>query len=120
MNELHFEERYLKPYAEPVSIAELKLDEVYFSVQYYDDEMRFPVVETLVFIGQNMKPEDSGRVYFQDLESYFAGVRYDTSTKDDGAVFYAQQEKHLNHIFHYENALNELLRCSLRRQKGNG
>jgi hypothetical protein len=120
MNELHFEGRFLKPYAEPVSLAELELDEVYFSVQYFDDEMRPPVVETLVFIGQNLEPEDEGRVYFQDLESYLAGVRYDTSSQDDDAVFYAQQEKHLNHIFQYENALNELLKCSLRRQKGDG
>jgi hypothetical protein len=74
----------------------------------------------LVFVGQNLEPEDNGRVYFQDLESFSAGVRHDTSTEDDGAVFYAQQEKHLNHIFQYENALNELLRCSLRRQKRNG
>lgn len=119
MNELHFEERYLKPYAEPVSLAELKVGEVYFSVRYFDDEMQFPVIETLIFVGQNLGPEDEGRVYFQDLESYYEGIRYETSTQDDGAVFYAQQGKQLNHIFQYENALNELLRCSLRRQKGN-
>ena len=117
MDKLHFEERYLKPYAEPVSLVELKVGEVYFSVQYPDNEMRFPVVKTMVFIGPNLEPEDSDRVYFQDLESFSAGVRYDTSTEDDGAVFYAQQEKYLNHIFQYENALNELLKCSLRRQR---
>src|SRR5258708_37520781 len=109
MDELHFEERYLKPYAEPVSLVELKVGDVYFSVQYFEDEMRFPVVETLIFVGLNLEPEDDGRVYFQDVESYFAGVRYDTSIKDDSAVFYAQEEKYLNHIFQYENALNELL-----------
>jgi hypothetical protein len=109
MDEIHFGRRYLKPYAEPVSLSELKAGDVYFSVLYYDDEMRFPVVETLVFIGQNLEPEDNSRVYFEDLESYFAGVRYDTSTQEDGAVFYAQEEKYLNHIFEYENALTNSL-----------
>jgi hypothetical protein len=74
-------------------------------------------VETLVFIGRNLDPDDKGRLHFQDLESYAAGIRRDTSDESERATFYAQEEKHLNHIFKYEHALNELLRCSLRRQE---
>jgi hypothetical protein len=36
---------------------------------------------------------------------------------DDGATFTSQAPEHLNHIFQYENALNELLKCSLRVRK---
>jgi hypothetical protein len=115
---LHFQERSLKPYAEPVSIGELKEGEVYFTIQFAgsDRDGLFPIMETLVFVGSNLDEDDvDRRVYFQDIESYQAGVRYRTSTADDGAVFYAQDPQYLNHIFEYENALNELLKCSLRR-----
>jgi hypothetical protein len=75
-------------------------------------------METLVFVGLNLDEQDvERRVYFQDYESYQAGVRYETASADDGATFYSQVPEHLNHIFQYENALNELLKCSLRRRK---
>lgn len=120
MQSLHFEERILKPYAEPLSIDELEEGGVYFTIQYSgpDRDGLFPIVETLVFVGFNLDEEDvERRVYFQDLESYQAGIRYDEATAEDKASFYAQEPRHLNHIFKYENALNELLKCSLRRRK---
>ena len=120
MQPLHFEERTLKPYAGPLSIDDLEEGEVYFTIQFSgpDRDGLFPIVETLVFVGFNLDKEDSdGRVYFQDLESYQTGVRYGTATAEDKAIFYAQEPKHLNHIFKYEAALNELLKCSLRRRK---
>ena len=120
MQTLHFEERFLKPYAEPVSLGELNEGEVYFTIQFAegDRDMLFPIMETLVFAGLNLDEEDvERRVYFQDVESYQAGIRYGTSSPEDGAKFYAQLSEHLNHIFPYENALNELLKCSLRRQR---
>lgn len=120
MQSLHFEERILKPYAEPLSIDELEEGEVYFTIQFSgpDRDGLFPIVETLVFVGFNLDEEDvERRVYFQDLESYQAGIRYDAATAEDKASFYAQEPRHLNHIFKYENALNELLKCSLRRRK---
>jgi hypothetical protein len=120
MQPLHFEERALRPYAEPVSIDELAEGEVYFTIQYSgpDRDGLFPIMETLVFVGFNLGEEDvERRVYFQDLGSYQAGIRYGTATSQDKSQFYAQEPRHLNHIFKYENALNELLKCSLRRRK---
>ncbi len=120
MRPLHFEERALRPYAEPLSIDELEEGEVYFTIQYTgpDRDGLFPIMETLVFVGFNLDEEDvERRVYFQDLESYQAGIRYGTATSEDNSHFYAQEPRHLNHIFKYENALNELLKCSLRRRK---
>lgn len=44
------------------------------------------------------------------------GVRYDSVTADDAAVFECGSEKELGHVFDYEHALNQLLACSLRRK----
>jgi hypothetical protein len=53
---VYFDGRELKPYAEPVSSNELEEDAVYFAVNYVDDEMLIPLMETLVFIGRNLEP----------------------------------------------------------------
>jgi hypothetical protein len=73
---VYFEGRELKEYAEPVLANELREGEIYFSVNYVDDDMLIPVMETVVFIGRNLEPGDVGQVYFQDVESHREGVRY--------------------------------------------
>jgi hypothetical protein len=112
---MHFGARDLKPYAEPVPAGELKEGEIYFSVNYIDDDMLIPIMETLVFVGRNLEPEDSGELYFQDIASYRRGVRLSTATKDDYARFILEPEKK-PWVFHYEQALELLMQCSLRRQ----
>src|SRR2546429_3188156 len=82
---VHFEGRELKPYAEPVSKSELRGGETYFAVNYVDDEMLTPVMETLVFIGRNLEPEDIGQAYFQDIESFREGIAYGWTATDDGS-----------------------------------
>ena len=120
MQTFHFKERSLKPYAELVSMAELQEGEVYPSIQFaeQDRDELFPIMETLVFVGLNLDEQQvERRVYLEDLEFYQAGLRYKTASADDRATFYAQLPQHLNQIFHYENALNELVKCSLRRRE---
>jgi hypothetical protein len=114
---MHFEGRELKPYGEPVSTAQLQEGEIYFAVNYVDDDMFIPVMETLVFIGRNLEPDDVGQTYFQDVESYREGVPYSWTADNDGsASFLSGSETELNHIFKYEQALDEMLRCSIRRR----
>ena len=114
---MRFEERELKPYAEPISAVDLREGAIYFSVTYVDDEMLIPTMETLVFIGINLDAGDSGRVYFQDVNSYSSGIRYESATDDDHAHFTSGSDKEVKHIFQYEHALEALMACSLRRRK---
>jgi hypothetical protein len=103
---MRFEARELKPYAEPVSVSELQEGEIYFSVQFADDDLLIPIVETWVFAGRNQDLEDTEeRLYFQDVESYRHGIRYATATADN-ATFQIQSVKYINHIFDYEHALD--------------
>lgn len=113
---MEIEAHDLQPHAEPVSAAELRIGEVYFAVNYVDNEMLTPVMETLVFIGRNLEPEDVGQAYFQDVESYQEGVPYSWNSENEGsASFTCGSQTELNHIFQLEQALDELLRCSIRR-----
>ena len=67
---MYFEGRELKEYAEPVSATELREGDVYFALNYVDCDLLVPVVETVVFIGRDLEPDDVGQVYIQDVESY--------------------------------------------------
>ncbi|HEV8580241.1 MAG TPA: hypothetical protein VGX68_14330 [Thermoanaerobaculia bacterium] len=114
---MRFAERNLPPYAEPVSSSDLKEGSVYFAVNYADDRLLIPIMETVVFVGRDLEPSDSGQVYFQDINSYRRGVRFGAHTEGDYAQFSAGSEKEVNHIFRFQQALEELMRCSLRRQE---
>jgi len=110
-----FKERTLTPYSHPTSTSDLKEGLVYFAVNYVDEELLIPTMEALVYIGRDLDPDDPGQMYFQDIESHRRGVRYQTSEDHDCARFYSGTEVH--HIVDYEQALEELLRCSLRRSR---
>jgi|SRR5215813_7064 len=120
---MYFEERELKPYAEPVSTSELREGTTYFAVNYVPGDMLIPIMETLVFIGRNLDIGDVGKVYFQDVRSYRQGIRHDTDPSDEGyasdvnAEIFCGPENQVSHIFEYEQALDNLIKCSLRRMK---
>jgi hypothetical protein len=115
---MQLQSRQLKPYAEPISAGDLREGEVYFAVNYVDNDMLTPVMETVVFIGSNLEPNDVGQAYFQDVESYREGVPYSWNADQNGsASFSCGSETELNHFFKYEQALDELLRCWIRRRE---
>lgn len=117
---MKFEGRELQAFAEPISAGELTKGEIYFAVNYIDDEMLIPRIETLVFLGKNLEPGDVGEAYFQDVSSHREGITYDSDSDAGIATFYSGAENELNHIFNYEHALEELMRCSLRRKISKG
>lgn len=118
--QLRFEERELKPYAEPVIASSLMEGEIYFSLSYVDDDMLIPTMETLVFIGNDLEGGDHGMVYFQDIHSYREGVRHASATDESYANFYKGSANEISHIFEYESFLSELMKCALRRRKALG
>ena len=113
---MHFEGREITEYAEPVSNRDLREGQLYFTVNYLDDELLIPIMETIVFIGRNLEPGDVGQVYFQDAESHREGVSFDRDTDSDPARFQGGSDDELGHIFNYEHALEELMRCLIRRR----
>lgn len=117
MSTIRFEARDLPSYAEPVSADELVVGSTYFFVQYVDDEMLVPTVETVVYLGENLEAGEDNRVYFQDIDSYKRGVRYDSPGDGDYALFQTGSKDELGHVFQFERALDELLKCSIRRRK---
>ena len=117
MGPSRFEERELNPESEPAGVANLAEGEIYFLVEYVDDERLIPVLDTLVYLGRNLKAGDAGKVYFQDAFSYNDEVRYGEDDNPEWASFYIKTEDELNNVFEFEPALEELMRCSLRRRK---
>ncbi len=111
---MRFEARELKPYGEPVSPESLKVVEVYFAFFVLDKDGKIPTLLPRVFIGRNLEPDDENELYFQDFESYKRGIRFDSPTDDDEAIFETGAEKH---IFEYERALDQLMSCALRRSQ---
>jgi len=69
----HFE-REVPTYGEPVSASELREGETYFSVQFADEDLLQPLMETLVFTGRGLDEDGSMILYFQDLGAYQLGI----------------------------------------------
>jgi hypothetical protein len=84
--------------------------EIYFSVNFLDDEMQIPQMEALVFL----EKAGAGHV-FQDAASFLAGLRRGDSLPDNPVILHTRSETGINGIYIFEEALNVLLRCSLRR-----
>ena len=53
----------LKEYAEPVTAGALEEGKVYFSVQYADEDLHIPIIETWVFVGKNLRPGSPESVF---------------------------------------------------------
>lgn len=107
---MHFEGRELKPYAEPISAADLKEGSVYFALTFVDEDMLIPTMETLVFVGRDVEPGDVARVYFRNVRSSHSAVNSENEWD------YTASESSINHIFEFEHALDQLMACSLRRK----
>lgn len=114
---MRFEARELKTYAEPISADDLKEGAVYFFVSFTDEQMLVPVMDTVVYIGENLESGDENQVYFQDIMSFNRGVEYGGEGDGDHALFQSGSKNELGHVFDYEHALDQLLACSLRRKK---
>jgi hypothetical protein len=114
---MRFEARELKPYAEPVSADDLKEGEIFFFLDFIDRDLLIPEFTAVVFIGRNIVNDGSDKVFFQDAESYLAGVRHDSPKAEANATFYSGAQDDTSHIFDYERALDCLLACSIRRRE---
>ena len=126
--ELLFESRELKPHGEFMKSNELIEGQIYFRVSFLDEEMLIPEMVPLVFIGRNLQPNCPG-LYFQDASSHIAGERYhpedlisvsDKDISDSNHIglegwFEIMDDKEYASVFAFEKALDQLLKCSLKR-----
>jgi hypothetical protein len=77
-------------------------------------------METVAYAGRYINSEGAERLRFQDVPSYNQGIRFGSPDSEE-ASFQSCSENSMNHLFEYEQALDELMRCALRRKKhGNG
>ena len=72
----HFE-RDVPIHAEPVLAHELKEGKAYFSVQFLDEDLLLPLVETIVFTGRGFDGDGLKVLYFQDISSYQLRIERD-------------------------------------------
>lgn len=112
---MRFEERELRDYAVPVTADSLQKEHVYFSLQFADEELLIPILQPLVFLGKHIL-RGPDLLHFQNFESYCQGIRFDPAKENDQHLFQVAAPNSLNHIFEFEEALNILLMCSLRRR----
>ena len=113
---------------EYVKSSDLRVGDTYFVVHFLDEASHVPHLQAVVFIGRNLEPSDSDHVYFQDFGSYQEGIRYGDARPwnpvEEGEDVQPSSEADFHVIqsnapfaLTYENALNVLLACSIRRRK---
>lgn len=113
---MKFEAREIESYADPVLAHELQKGNIYFMLNFIDNKMLVPQMNTIVFIGKNLQKDDSDACYFQDISSYEDGVRYENAGEDSYAEFYQCPTDGLSGIYDFEKALEILMYCSMRRR----
>ena len=106
----------LKPYAEPVSPQEMHVGRVYFALQFSGRGLLVPHLYPLIFLGHDLDGENRDLRYFQDFDSYLAGVRYGTQEEENSECFQAYGAEEGKHVFDYEHALLLLMSCALKRR----
>ena len=118
---LTFETRTLKPRADYVRSDQLRNGETYFIVDYADSDLLVPEMQAVVFVGRDVELSVSGHLYFQDMHSYRDGLRVDDEYRNDEPVeefrgFLHKFAEVQPAVMDFENAIDELLRCYLRRR----
>lgn len=102
---------------ETVRPADLKENWVYFELDYVDTEFLIPTLRATLYIGKNLNKGDQGLIYFQDAKSFFSGLRYSGGNPIPGAdIFTISELEEDTPLFEYEDALVQLVQCSLRRK----
>jgi hypothetical protein len=89
---------------------------VYFMVSYLDDDSLVPVMETVVYLGQELSENAAPRHMFQDFESWKERGAYPNNEEGPGKVF-SLPSTELSNIQSLESALLELADCQARRKR---
>ena len=119
-------EQELTLFTDFVNSSDLRPGAVYFRVLYTDpldrsgggddDDDRIPAIVPLVFLVRS-EGESGEELHFQDAGAHAAGVRCSSGVPAHEASFHRLTAHHLSSIFTFEHALEELMRCSLRRSE---
>lgn len=112
-----FPARELKSHCDYVMAQDLTVDRVYFRVQFLDEEKLVPELRPRVFLGRNLFPSDEGGRPFL----YFRDVTVGTSPGEEPAnesqlECEVEDERGYSGVVEFEDALDQLLECALRRQ----
>ncbi|NII71480.1 hypothetical protein FHW84_000036 [Dyella sp. SG562] len=111
-----FDKREIPPYGQFVSNDKLVIGETYFHVTYVDQDMLIPTVSSLVYIGRNLGNNEVNRLYFQDVDSYFDGLRITDENPDPNSMRLESFPEDSPSVFEFDYALESLMLCSLRRK----
>jgi len=134
---IHFEARELNPNPEPMTAGSLREGSIYFPVSYADDTRLVPMMKAVVYAGQDIAESGNVLYRFQDVNTYEMGVQFGSeiepgelySAEDweelpppgceipyEPIIFWSRTEEDLEDIFDYKGAVEEWMRCSLRRK----
>jgi hypothetical protein len=107
-------------YDESVCNGELREGEIYYQVTYLDDLTLVPMLQPYVFIGRDLSEGDEQQLYFQDANSYAAGIRFENALDegvDIGNAHIISGSPSDVHVMEFEDALKALIKCELRRRE---
>ena len=91
---------------------QLKEGRCYFSLEFCEQEMRFPCVQTYVYIGKNLKNRKGEKWYFQDAESYVTRGGASSFPKAARAALVMAGEDAVNHMFDLAGLAEALARLA--------
>ena len=103
----------------PVNVADIVIGDVYFSVIYHDDDMLFPTMQPLVFLGAEVLCNGDLIYEFQHVSTYHLGQTYDNENEQTALGIVNFLNSSVNCVYTFENAVKCLVECWNRRKGKN-
>lgn len=114
-----FPAREVKSHCDYVRAKDLVVGKVYFRVHFLDDDAFVPELLPRVFAGRNLFPsEDDGRsvLYFKTVDTSALAPPGGEPADQPTLECEDEEEDGYSGVVEFEDALDQLLECSLRRQ----
>ena len=99
-----------------IPASQLEVGRTYFSVAYTDKWMVMPVIDSLVFIGRDLRGKRDGTLYFQDAASHERDGPMPLRPSGNFNVVTTEPEPPPN-LFDIDGVIDELSRCLARRNE---
>ena len=95
-----------------------KKGELYFRIKYPDRDMAYPIIESMVYVGDDILAEDTGGTcYFQNTASYVKFGFVTENPDGDRRVTGVKRQSVDRTMLNSTQLLEELRRASTRRHK---
>src|SRR5262245_33608769 len=113
---MYFPGREIPDHAVPTKPSDFVVGQIYFIVHFLSADMLVPELLPVAYLGKGLPGFGKSKYVFQDAASFLRGTSSASCSQDDPVVIHTFGARETRAVFAYDDAMNVLLGCLLRRQ----